>query len=133
MSLLAFDVGQRRIGVAVGEPLAASARGLRTLPARAPDLWPTLDALVHEWRPSAFVVGWPTQADGKPTPLAKRIRAFARELEARYELPVYWSDEHLTSHLARERSRPGRNDPGLDAHAAAVILEGWFLENAHDA
>ncbi|WP_019625112.1 Holliday junction resolvase RuvX [Thioalkalivibrio sp. ALJT] len=130
MGLLAFDYGRRRIGIAVGEELTGAARGLRTLATAAPDLWPTLDRLVAEWNPEGFVVGWPTQADGKPTPLARRIRAFARTLEERYHLPVYWCDEHLTSHLARERSRSGRNDPGLDAHAAAVILEGWFLENA---
>ncbi|WP_038052157.1 Holliday junction resolvase RuvX [Thioalkalivibrio sp. ALJ1] len=129
MGLLAFDYGRRRIGIAVGEELTGSARGLRTMPTDAPNLWSTLDALVADWDPEGFVVGWPTQADGKPTPLAKRIRAFARTLEERYQQPVYWCDEHLTSHLARERRRPGRNDPGLDAHAAAVILEGWFQEN----
>ncbi|WP_018865960.1 MULTISPECIES: Holliday junction resolvase RuvX [unclassified Thioalkalivibrio] len=130
MGLLAFDYGRRRIGVAVGEELTGSARGLRTFASDAPDLWSGIDTLVAEWAPEGFVVGWPTQADGKPTPLARRIRGFARTLEERYGQPVYWSDEHLTSHLARERRRPGRHDPGLDAHAAAVILEGWFLENA---
>ena len=129
MGLLAFDYGRRRIGVAVGEELTGAGRGLCTLNTSAPDLWTRIDDLVAEWAPSGFVVGWPTQADGKPTPLARRIRAFGRALEARYGQPVYWYDERLTSHLARERSRPGRNDPGLDAHAAAVILEGWFLEN----
>jgi putative Holliday junction resolvase len=130
VGLLAFDYGQRRIGVAVGDTLTGAAHGLRTFAAGAANLWSGIDALVAEWGPEAFVIGWPTQADGQPTPLARRILAFAGTLEERYALPVYWSDERLTSHLARERSRPGRNDPGLDAHAAAVILEGWFLENA---
>lgn len=130
MGLLAFDYGRRRIGIAVGEELTGAARGLRTLNTDSPELWPVIDRLVSEWTPEGFVVGWPTQADGKPTPLAKRIRAFGAALEARYNQPVYWYDEHLTSHLARERSGRGRHDPGLDAHAAAVILEGWFQENA---
>ena len=133
MAFLAFDYGRRRIGVAVGEPLTGSARGLATLAGGSSLPWPRIDALVTEWRPEGFVVGWPTQADGQATPLGPAIREFGAALEARFGKPVYWSDERLSSHLARDRSRPGRNDPGLDAHAAAVILEGWFLENAHDA
>lgn len=133
MAFLAFDYGRRRIGAAVGEPLSGSARGLVTLPGGSALPWERIDALVREWRPEGFVVGWPTQADGGETTLGPAIRAFAGELEGRFGKPVYWSDERLSSHLARDRCRSGRNDPGLDAHAAAVILEGWFLENTHDA
>lgn len=135
MPVLAFDYGQRRIGIAVGDSLTGRARGLQTLPTAGPGTANRIDQLICEWRPSALVFGWPTQADGKPTALAPALQEFATALGTRHTLPVYWANEHLTSHLARERMlRAGnkRNDPGLDAHAAALILEGWLLENPRD-
>lgn len=135
MALLGFDYGRRRIGIALGHPLTGQARALTTVQPGRPSLWPSISALVSEWNPSAFVVGWPTQADGQPTVLAPALRAFAAELESRYQRPVYWANEYLTSHLGQERMQQQRKrrNPGLDAHAAALILEGWLLENpAHD-
>lgn len=129
---MAFDYGRRRVGVAIGDQLTGSARGLVTLRVDHPETAQRIRALVAEWRPDAFVVGWPTRDDGQPTPLAPAIRRFAEGLGHDYGLPLYWSDERLTSHLGRERQQRGGKDPGLDAHAAAVILEGWFMENPHN-
>lgn len=130
---MAFDYGQRRIGVAIGDRLTASARGLVTLNTRDDDALERIEALMLEWRPEAFVVGWPTRDDGAPTALGPAIESFADRLGRRFGLPLYWADERLTSHLGRERVRKRGNDPGLDAHAAALILEGWFMENADNA
>ncbi len=130
---MAFDYGQRRIGIAIGDQLTGSARGLATVRPGQPDTDSTIDALVAEWRPDALVVGWPTRADGEPTALGPAIRAFGEELGQRHGLAVYWADERLSSHLGRERLRRSGKDPGLDAHAAAVILEGWLMENTRNA
>jgi putative Holliday junction resolvase len=133
MRLLGFDYGRSRIGVAVGDSLSGSARGLMTIPTQTKGLDSILDRLVREWSPEGFVLGWPTQADGKATALGPSIQEFASRLEARFAQPVYFADERLSSCSARERVRKHRNDPGLDAHAAAVILEGWLMENKSDA
>ena len=130
---MAFDYGQRRIGVAIGDRLTASARGLITLNTRDGDTLERVGALIKEWGPEAFVIGRPTRDDGEPTALVPAIEAFADMLGRRFGLPVYWADERLTSHLGRERVRKRGNDPGLDAHAAALILEGWFMENPDNA
>jgi len=130
---MAFDYGQRRIGVAIGDELTGSARGLVTLRPDHPETPRRIDALVAEWQPEGFVVGWPTMADGRPTALGPAIRVFGDELGRRHGLPVYWADERLSSQMGRERVRRRGSDPGLDAHAAAVILEGWLLENTRNA
>ncbi|TVP87469.1 MAG: Holliday junction resolvase RuvX [Thioalkalivibrio sp.] len=130
MRLMAFDYGRRRIGVAIGDQLTCSARGLATV---RPGRDHSIDALVAQWQPDAFVVGWPTRDDGQPTTLGPAIRAFGEGLGQRHGLAVYWADERLSSHLGQERVRRRGNDPGLDAHAAAVILEGWLLENTRNA
>ena len=131
--LMAFDYGRRRVGIAIGDQLTGSARGLATVRPDQPDADRTIDALVARWGPDAFVIGWPTRDDGRPTALGPEIRAFGEGLGQRHGLAVYWADERLSSHLGRERLRRRDNDPGLDAHAAAVILEGWLLENPDNA
>ncbi|AGA32016.1 Putative Holliday junction resolvase [Thioalkalivibrio nitratireducens DSM 14787] len=133
MRLMAFDYGRRRIGIAVGDGLTGRARGLVTLATNHPGLQERLRVLVAEWRPEAFVVGWPTRDDGQPTALGPAIRGFGEALGREFGLPVYWADERLSSHLGRERIRRRGRDPGLDAHAAAVILEGWLTENTRNA
>jgi len=129
---MAFDYGQRRIGIAIGDQLTGSARGLATVRPDQPDADSTIDALVAQWRPDAFVIGWPTRDDGQPTVLGPAIRDFGEGLGQRHGLTVYWADERLSSHLGRERVRRRGKDPGLDAHAAAVILEGWLMENTRN-
>ncbi|MFO8152103.1 Holliday junction resolvase RuvX [Thioalkalivibrio sp.] len=133
MRLMAFDYGKRRIGVAIGDELTGSARGLVTVRPGRPDSDRTIDALIARWQPDAFVVGWPTRDDGQPTALGPAIRAFGEGLGLRHGRAVYWADERLSSHLGRERVRRRGKDPGLDAHAAAIILEGWLMENTRNA
>ncbi|MBX3701169.1 MAG: Holliday junction resolvase RuvX [Dokdonella sp.] len=129
--VLAFDVGTRRIGVAIGHPLGAGARALRTL---ASDDWSGLDALISDWQPQQFVVGLPLTLDGGEQPMSRRAREFARALEKRYARNVHLADERGSSQeaarrFARERASGAarRKDAAeLDAVAAAVILDQWF-------
>jgi len=128
---LAFDVGTRVIGVAIGNRLSGSARALTTL---APDDWPRVDALVAEWRPDALVVGLPLTLDGGEQAMSQHARAFATQLEQRYRRPVHLVDERNTSREAARRfaqqrasGAAKRKDAAeIDALAAAIILEAWL-------
>lgn len=123
-TVLGFDYGKRRIGVAIGQTVSRTASPLRTLPAKAgqPD-WSALAAILAEWRPDRVVVGLPAMADGAPHPVAEAAQRFARRLHGRFGLQVEFVDERLSSHAAAERLQ-GTGD--VDAMAACVILETWL-------
>ena len=133
--VLGFDVGARRIGVAVGSAFGSGARALAVIDVHGngPD-WAAIDRLRQEWRPDGLVVGDPMTLDGGDQPIRKRAHAFARELQARYKLPVVLVDERSSSVEAAQRfaldraeGRKRRRDAvALDAVAAAVIIERWL-------
>lgn len=137
LTLLAFDVGARRIGVAVGNTISRSAREVGVLDVfeAGPD-WPSLDRWIKEWRPGKLVVGDPATLDGGDQPIRRRARAFAHELRRRYRLPVEQVDERTSSIEAAQRFAAGRaagarkrhQAAQLDALAAVVILERWLTE-----
>ena len=133
-TLLAFDFGHRRIGVAVGQTLTGSANALAVVSAADKPDWQTITGIMTEWKPVAVVIGLPLAADGGETELSKDARRFGRRLEGRYGIPVFYEDERLTSFSAEQRfvdarSRGGmrRKDAALkDAMAAQIILENWL-------
>jgi putative Holliday junction resolvase len=135
--LLAFDYGQRRIGVAVGNTGTRTATAVGTLPARGEPDWDAVTRCVRDWSPARLLVGLPYNMDGSESALTAACRRFAQELSRRYALPVELVDERLTSSAAqadlREARRTGarrrrvrRED--VDANAARVILETWLQE-----
>lgn len=126
LTALGFDFGEKRIGVAVGQTLTATANPLATLPAEhgQPD-WDALARLIAQWQPEQLVVGMPATADGSPHALRPAIERFARRLAARYRLPVAFVDETLSSHAAAGGGTR-KGGAGLDARAAAVILASWL-------
>ena len=131
-TLLAFDHGERCIGVAVGQSLTGTATPLATLPARRaePD-WPALARLVARWQPEAMVVGLPLNMDGSEQVTSRRARRFRRALEERFGVPVHLVDERLSTREAQERlARDGRRGAPDDPVAAQVILEDWFAQQA---
>lgn len=125
LTLLAFDYGARRIGVAIGETLMRSARPLEVLQSRdgVPN-WPSISRLVEQWSPDLFVVGLPVTDDGHEQPMAPAIRRFARRLHGRFGLRVSTIDERLSSHEALARG----HWHDTDAVAAQLILETWMNE-----
>lgn len=128
-TLLGFDYGTRRIGVAVGQGITRTATALCTVPSSSgtPD-WERLAALVAQWQPEALVVGLPFHADGSDSALTRAARRFARQLEARFALPVHTMDERLSSQTAtalQRRAKPGAT-AGTDAIAARIILQDWL-------
>jgi putative holliday junction resolvase len=136
---LGFDVGSKLIGVAVGNRVTASARGITTIAMRndAPD-WAALDALRSEWLPDTLVVGLPLTLEGEEQAASKRARRFADSLRERYQVPVTLVDERNSSREAAQRFAQARasglkrrrDADHIDAEAAAVILERWLHEGS---
>jgi putative Holliday junction resolvase len=133
---LAFDYGERRLGVAAGDTLTNSARPLGTVPAAGgvPD-WAAIGRYLGDWQPQCLVVGVPRNMDGSDGRLTAPARAFAAELAARYGIEVATVDERLSSReaediLRRRRAsgararRVRRGD--VDPVAACVLLEQWL-------
>lgn len=127
-TLLAFDFGTRRIGVAIGETLIGRARPLATIDAEAnAQRFAAIDRLVSEWRPARLVVGRPAHADRDiPHPFAARCERFARQLAGRYRLPVELADERYTSAQAEAEHAGDKRKVCFDAEAAAILLQAWF-------
>ena len=131
-TLLGFDFGPRKIGVAVGQTLNGSASALTTIRSlgEKPD-WSKIEELVHAWQPQAAVVGLPFNMDDTETALAPKARRFARQLRGRFGLDTHLVDERLTSLEARRQL--GRGSISLeqvDAMAAKLILETWLTDFA---
>jgi putative holliday junction resolvase len=131
-TVLAFDFGTRRIGVAVGEMMLGVARPLTTITAEANEArFAAIDKLIAEWQPGTLLVGLPLSLDGDATEMTDRCRRFARQLEGRYRLPVVMVDERLSSASAEENLRGQGRDwrqrkAAVDAEAAAIILQSHF-------
>jgi putative holliday junction resolvase len=136
-TLICFDVGARRTGVAVGNSLSGTARALGILDVfESGPNWPALDGWMREWRPDGLVVGNPLTQDGGNQPARDKALRFARELQERYGKPVGMMDERNTSLEAAQRFAESRargeskrhQAAQLDAWAAVIILERWFQQ-----
>ena len=131
--LLGFDFGTKRIGVAVGQELTATATAQETLQSRdgGPD-WDGITRLIKEWQPDALVVGLPFNLDGSEHETTHLARRFGNRLAGRYNLPVFTIDERLSSVEAeRILSEKGRfNKEEVDKLAAQIILESWLAQQA---
>ena len=122
-TLLAFDFGRRRVGVACGNTLLREAQPMRTIAAEGSARFDHIQRLIKEWQPDALVVGVPFHPDGAEHDITLAARKFARQLNGRYHLPVHEVDERYSSVEAE------RDDPDdLDSAAAAVILQQFFNE-----
>ena len=137
--MLAFDFGEKRIGVAVGDVEVRIAHPHSTIHAEDnATRFAELARLVSEWRPVRFVVGLPMHADGNEHELSRLARRFARRLEGRFGIPATLVDERLTSRAAESRLRDsgarGKEvADALDAAAAREILDAWFESGARQS
>ena len=131
-TLLGFDFGERRIGVAVGETLLGIAHPLQTIDSESNDVrFKNIATLIAEWQPTRLVVGLPTHMDGSEHALTLLCKKFARRLEGRFNLPVTLVDERLSSAEASQSLRDAgiggrRQKPMLDQVAAQHILQSYF-------
>jgi putative Holliday junction resolvase len=134
-TILAFDFGERWIGVAVGDTETRIASPVGMFEAEsAPRRLAEVEALLREWRPGRLLVGLPLAMDGGEHEMTRRARRFARQLEARFRLPVDLADERLSSASARETLRDagkGGREHKRDVHAlAAKIILQSYLDDA---
>ena len=131
-TVIAFDFGERRIGVAVGEIELAIAHALPVIAvADNARRFEAVAALIAEWRPTLLVVGIASHADGSPHETGRLALRFGQRLHGRFGLPVQHVDERLTSHAAETALREAGLDRArravvLDSAAAAEILRTWF-------
>ena len=131
-TVLAFDFGTRRIGVAVGDLATRLAHPLATIAReRERDRFDAIAALVAEWKPARLVVGLPVHADGAPHAMTARAQRFGRQLAGRTGLPVEFADERHTTVAAgatlADAGRTGREARDVrDQVAAQLILQGWL-------
>lgn len=126
-TILAFDFGLKRIGVAIGNTLLREARPLTVISAAANDAkFAAIAALIDEWKPERCVVGLPLYPDGAEHEMTVRCRRFGNQLSGRYGVPVVLVDERYSSAVIAQR-----RGEVIDAEAAAIILQQYFNEHAH--
>ena len=130
-TLLAFDYGMKKIGVAVGQTLidTATPLGIVKVKQAVPD-WRAIGHLIETWQPDALIVGLPVHMDGTEQPMTGAARKFIKQLKNRFQLPVHATDERLSSNEAKDRlAQAGKQHNDDDPVAAQVILEGWLATN----
>lgn len=139
-TVLAFDFGLQRIGVAVGEAETRTAHPLEVIRAQsAPGRFTAIAALVKEWRPDLLIVGRPLGESGQATEMTRRAERFARQLTGRFRIGVLLLDEGYSSAEAESRMRGAYGSRRaaqlsrgkmLDSHAALLLAEQFFQEQA---
>jgi putative holliday junction resolvase len=131
MTVMAFDYGTRRVGVAVGNSVTGNAQALKTIAAPNSDgLFKEIESLLKEWQPDCLVVGKPVHPDGAEHAMTAKAIRFGNQLHGRFHLAVEWVDERYSSIVLEGESEMQDN---LDAHSAALILEQYFSELAVQA
>lgn len=133
-TFLAFDYGEKYIGVATGSRHSRQAEPVTTLrgSAKNPD-WVRISKLIQDWRPDALVVGLPLNMDGSDNPMTRAARAFGQRLKDRYNLPIHMVDERLSTQIARDVLNEAgvpmrRHKSRLDQVAAQTILQAFLNE-----
>lgn len=126
-TLLCFDYGSKRIGVAVGQAITGTATPLQVINVynNQPE-WDRIQQMIKDWQPEALIVGIPVQMDDSRQEMTTAAERFVRQLEGRFHLPVFGVDERLSTFEAKNRSGM---ETEIDSIAAQAILETWLAEN----
>lgn len=143
-TLLGFDFGTKRIGIAIAQEVTGIANPLTTVTAvkHKPD-WDSISKIIKEWQPDLLVVGLPLHMDGTEQPMTQAARRFSNQLNGRYQIPIALMDERLSSNEAEsilnEQSGSGSVFRGslfrdsmfpdkaqIDMISAQLILQSWM-------
>ena len=131
ITVMAFDYGTRRVGVAVGNSVTGLGQALKTITAPNSDsLFKEVETLLKEWQPERLVVGKPLHPDGAEHEMTSKAVRFGNQLHGRFQLEVEWVDERYSSAVLEGDAQMQDN---LDAHSAALLLEQYFSELAAKA
>jgi putative holliday junction resolvase len=131
-AVIAFDFGEQRVGVAMGEHLLKNASPLTTIDAESNEVrFSMISVMISEWQPTLLIVGLPLNLDGEETSMSKLCRKFARRLNGRFNLPVLLIDERFSSaeasdQLNHQGIRGRAQKPMIDQMAASLILRSYF-------
>lgn len=133
-SVLGFDYGKKRIGIATGQTITHTATPCKTITQidGNPD-WPAIEAEIKQWKPQALIVGIPFFTDGSENRMTAAAKQFCYELEKRFKLPVIEINEALSSAHAEEILHRNmkinkHNKHEIDKMAAAIIVQRWLDE-----
>ena len=138
-TILGFDFGTKKIGIAVGQSVTQTVTPLVTLTSQnqKPD-WPGIENIINEWQPNLLVVGLPVHLDGEEQAMTQAAKKFGNRLNGRFQLPVEFMDERLSSYEAEQRLKEinlmkkttNKRQTALDIDkiAAQLIVESWFRQ-----
>ena len=119
-TVLAFDYGEKRIGVAVGNTVTKTAEALKIIHQKNQDeRWKAIEQVIQEWQADLLVVGLPTHPDGAHHEMTQKAKRFGNQLKGRFQKEVIWVDERYTSVMV---------EGGNDDLAAQLILQQYLQE-----
>ncbi len=128
VTIIGFDFGMKRIGVAIGQSVTGKARPLTTLLAKdgIPD-WQQIQTLIDEWQPTLLLVGAPYNHDGSEQTILHCAKKFANRLNAKFKMRIEMIDERYTSKHAKSLMRQYKTkNHSVDSMAAMIIVEDWL-------
>ena len=129
MQIVAFDFGEKKIGVAVGQTSTYTSSPLQVIFNNHDKVnWNEISILLEEWKPELILVGKPLNMDGTDSEIMKKVDAFYKKLESLYDAKFEYIDERLTTFEARDILKEN-NVETVDANAAKILIDNWFNRN----
>ena len=129
MQIIAFDYGEKKIGVAVGQTSTNTSSPLQIIFNKDNKTnWISISSLLDEWKPDLILLGKPLNMDGSESEIMKKIDKFYKELKSIYDADIEFVDERLTTFEARTILK-GEKHINVDAHAAKILIDNWFEIN----
>ena len=129
MQIIAFDYGEKKIGVAVGQTSTNTSSPLQIIFNKDNNTnWTSISSLLDEWKPDLILLGKPLNMDGSDSEIMKKVDKFYKELKSIYDADIEFVDERLTTFEAREILKDEKHD-NVDAHAAKILIDNWFNIN----
>ena len=126
MQIIAFDYGEKKIGVAVGQTSTNTSSPLKIIFNKDNTTnWISISSLLDEWKPGLILLGKPLNMDGSESKIMKKVDQFYKELKSIYDVDIEFVDERLTTFEAREILKDEKHD-NVDAHAAKILIDNWF-------
>ena len=126
MQIIAFDYGEKKIGVAVGQTSTNTSSPLQIIFNKDNKTnWISISSLLDEWKPDLILLGKPLNMDGSDSEIMKKVDKFYKELKSIYYADIEFVDERITTFEAREILKDEKHD-NVDAHAAKILIDNWF-------
>ena len=126
MQIIAFDYGEKKIGVAVGQTSTNTSSPLQIILNNDNKTnWISISSLLDEWKPDLILLGKPLNMDGSESEIMKKVDKFYKELKSIYDADIEFIDERLTTFEAREILKDEKHD-NVDAHAAKILIDNWL-------